>query len=449
MKSLFTFLLFIIGLVSVGQSPVQISQVNRDYESYKKESSYSKEEKKEQTIKVKGKLHLTNLSATSDTIISISNPDGKSNYLNAIVFDALQSPNSFQFVADQYDGINDGAKLAMKEMLKINIISILDSTEFALHKSTPTGSGEIIKKYTVDKRKKLPSPIEIIYYSSFKETENGLEKIKKVIIQQSDQIIYESSKLANSTNICSAMSPSNWGNIYFNYELDSSRIGLKGGLWNYLLFKQLEDLSNQIYENSLFVKQVNDIHSSNLKDLKRSISTGITQSNDIDLQKYLKPKFNPEQRFENGINEEQIVTWYSKYYKKSVENLKNQKLNGQQLKWNKAGYLIYSAQYDDGMQMGDFIENYNDLTPKSRGTFKNNLRHGSYLSFYPNGKLKEELNYINGKLDGKQKHYANNGEITFKGKFILGKPKGFHYKYNSEGKRIEKVWYWRSKSIRF
>ena len=58
--------------------------------------------------------------------------------------------------------------------------------------------------------------------------------------------------------------------------------------------------------------------------------------------------------------------------------------------------------------------------------------------FYPDGKLKSETNYENGKLEGIAKIYYENGQLRGKGNFRNGVKEGLWVIYNEDGSVNEK-----------
>ncbi len=52
-------------------------------------------------------------------------------------------------------------------------------------------------------------------------------------------------------------------------------------------------------------------------------------------------------------------------------------------------------------------------------SFKNGLRNGEYISYYKNGQIKAKLNYVNGKLFGREILYSETGKITEEGNYDI------------------------------
>ena len=57
------------------------------------------------------------------------------------------------------------------------------------------------------------------------------------------------------------------------------------------------------------------------------------------------------------------------------------------------------------------------LTGKTKGSFKNGKRDGSWLSYWENGKLQSKTNHKNGKPEGSWVSYHLNGQLRDKGQY--------------------------------
>lgn len=73
--------------------------------------------------------------------------------------------------------------------------------------------------------------------------------------------------------------------------------------------------------------------------------------------------------------------------------------------------------------------NLNNLSAK-----QDNIKNGVEKTYYPNGVLWLELNYKNGKLEGKQKAYFEDGKIQTEDEYINDKRNGLYKGYSSNGK---------------
>lgn len=59
-------------------------------------------------------------------------------------------------------------------------------------------------------------------------------------------------------------------------------------------------------------------------------------------------------------------------------------------------------------------------TLSSEVNYKDGLREGSYKMFYPTKQLKIDCYFANDKLNGPYKSYYRNGQLSFEGNFIDG-----------------------------
>lgn len=80
--------------------------------------------------------------------------------------------------------------------------------------------------------------------------------------------------------------------------------------------------------------------------------------------------------------------------------------------------------------------NYESLIPLYK-----NIRNGLAIYFFENGKMKEERNYVNGRVDGEVNLYYESG--TIKEKFIIqnGKREGAVSFFDSTGKFIKEIFF--------
>ena len=70
---------------------------------------------------------------------------------------------------------------------------------------------------------------------------------------------------------------------------------------------------------------------------------------------------------------------------------------------------------------------------KTKGSFKNGKRDGSWLSYWANGKLQSKTNHKNGKLEGSWVSYHLNGQLRDKGQYKNGLKDGSWFSYFGNG----------------
>ena len=65
--------------------------------------------------------------------------------------------------------------------------------------------------------------------------------------------------------------------------------------------------------------------------------------------------------------------------------------------------------------------------------YKNNLRHGPYLTYQGWGFIETEKYYVDGKMNGPYKTYYSNGELKVEGNYKNDNKKGLFKYYNKDG----------------
>jgi hypothetical protein len=123
--------------------------------------------------------------------------------------------------------------------------------------------------------------------------------------------------------------------------------------------------------------------------------------------------------------------------------IKNHKPVGFWRTYYPSGNLESVVYYDDGEVTGEAFFYYDGKpsVKKAEMTFEDDLLHGVYKEYYPNGARKAELNYKNGKLHGEALYFYTTGKLKVKGKFKKGERKGKWVFYDKQGKIIKKEKY--------
>ena len=88
---------------------------------------------------------------------------------------------------------------------------------------------------------------------------------------------------------------------------------------------------------------------------------------------------------------------------------------------NKKSQIEFSASTLSEKKNGHFKYWYNSGKIKSTGEYKNNLEHGTFLSWNETGSLQYEENYHLGEKDGEWKVFWKNGKLKFKDTYKNGK----------------------------
>lgn len=121
--------------------------------------------------------------------------------------------------------------------------------------------------------------------------------------------------------------------------------------------------------------------------------------------------------------------------------------NGSYKKYNAAGYIIEEGTFTNGKFTGEWIFRYLSGIILAKGKYYNgdgseigdsgvpkNGREGLWLFYYDNGKLKEESNYVHGKLEGTLKVYYDNGNLSEESHYVNGESEGTFKLYYNNGK---------------
>lgn len=99
---------------------------------------------------------------------------------------------------------------------------------------------------------------------------------------------------------------------------------------------------------------------------------------------------------------------------KSEVSYKNNKKQGLEIVWfDDPDCVELEAYYKDGMLDGPSIYYTKKCKKDIFQTFKNGLKEGLELEYYPNGHIKAEGNYKKGNLDGYYRVYDKNGVFSF------------------------------------
>ena len=438
MKSTLTTAAFFIYIITICQNVTDIKPLNTKYQEIK-----TKNEKSHEKIKVIKKHYSAlpnfNFTTAHNSTFGIQHSNHE-NYtkLNAAILFALSNCANYEFVADLFDQSLSNQVFVLKEMLKISLYSIPDTSSFKINTKEILNNTELLIQYDFNKTLSLREPIQVIYFSSVQETPSGLKKSKKIKIMHNNIVIYESNKKNNLLKSYQIRSNSDFNNDTFYYKKDDYKLQIKGGLWNHLITQKLKDISHQIFESSTYVKQVNDLYSDLNKDLKRSTSKGKTEPKQIKLDDIFSRNFESIITLELENSNEKIIEWHNRSQKKSELNLHKNIKNGFYKNWSKNGVLIKEAYYKDGLLEGTYKEFFPNHSPKVISYYKEGKIAKYLIEYFVNGNIAKKFKYKKGSKHGNHKIYYNNGTLKRKGKYKKNQPQGWHTFYNSEGNKIKK-----------
>lgn len=125
-----------------------------------------------------------------------------------------------------------------------------------------------------------------------------------------------------------------------------------------------------------------------------------------------------------------ITTYYETGEQKETYEYKGDSLrHGAYTTYDEKGKILERAQYKDGKLHGT-REIFLDDRVSVLETYKEDVFHGDYKEFYPDGTLKFEGRYTEGKLSGIMKGYYPSGhikeEVTFQDNIENGPFKEYH-----------------------
>jgi len=120
-------------------------------------------------------------------------------------------------------------------------------------------------------------------------------------------------------------------------------------------------------------------------------------------------------------------------------------LHGRLPKWSVQGNKVYSVHYQHGLKDGleTFFSSKGTAVKKIR--WRNDLIHGSFQSFYPNGRKKQIHLYVDGQKNGLFQTYYKNGQLKQEGSYQAGFLSGPVLFYKKDGQLKKQVFYVRGK----
>jgi len=134
-------------------------------------------------------------------------------------------------------------------------------------------------------------------------------------------------------------------------------------------------------------------------------------------------------------NNERTGTWVYRYTSSKVWqrfSYKKDKIQGNYLQYYKSGRLWKITEYSDDKKHGKFII-YNDQNIKRRlltGHYLNNLQHGKWSYWYPDGKtINKIVIYQNGVLHGISTQYYPSGRRWVKSHYKQDELNGGYFKF--------------------
>ena len=142
-----------------------------------------------------------------------------------------------------------------------------------------------------------------------------------------------------------------------------------------------------------------------------------------------------------------LWTWYyTNGNKWREENLVKGVEEGSLIEYNKDGIEILKGEYVDGEREGLWKYHNGDITEE--GSYQSGLQNGIWKSWFSNGKLYYEMNYVQGVPDGKFKMYYDTGDLREEGVYSMGSREKNWYKYDLQGILYLTITYKNDKEIK-
>jgi len=106
-------------------------------------------------------------------------------------------------------------------------------------------------------------------------------------------------------------------------------------------------------------------------------------------------------------------------------------------------YIAPSAEKDSPKKTFNGVKkNYLNGKLASTVTYKDSLKNGPAVNYYPDGKVNMEFNYKDNKKNGSYKWYFENGKTYLEGEYLDGKKEGVFKTYRNNGTlKAEMPWH--------
>lgn len=169
---------------------------------------------------------------------------------------------------------------------------------------------------------------------------------------------------------------------------------INGELRLYSYNQEIEryNLKNGVYEGKQYSFPSNETYTYDNGVLTHYIS----YHNNKQLKKELT--------YSNGKIQGDIIEYDSNGKIVEQKHYSNGLLSGETMEVSPQGY-IKKATYVNGILHGDYIESYSNGNIAIKGAYENNDKTGLWISYESNGDIREESEYLEGKLHGAIKRY--------------------------------------------
>lgn len=146
-----------------------------------------------------------------------------------------------------------------------------------------------------------------------------------------------------------------------------------------------------------------------------------------------------EGKFEKGSYSGLWKWYYNSGELWKEEEYYNGRREGLYIEYDREGNVLVEGEYFDNEREGEWITRINDH--RAEGKYVTGLMDGKWRHFFDNGTLSFEGNFIQGNPDGKHKFYFPNGNLKTEQFYSAGIRQKHWKKYNEEGKLIITISY--------
>lgn len=105
--------------------------------------------------------------------------------------------------------------------------------------------------------------------------------------------------------------------------------------------------------------------------------------------------------------------------------------DGEYLENDEQGKTIVKGQYVEGLEEGEWVYDFGQY--KEIGTYRSGLRNGKWKSYYPDGTLRFEGDFIDDNMNGFVAWYWADGKVRESGSYLNGSRQGDWNYFNEDG----------------
>lgn len=155
---------------------------------------------------------------------------------------------------------------------------------------------------------------------------------------------------------------------------------------------------------------------------------------------FFKNGFNEQTgTFTNGMLDGKWTWYYSNNSKLKIEHFVKSKSDGDYYEFSIQGDTLVTGHFADGLKTGLWVEKVGDIT--EIGTYMEDLKEGIWKSYYSNGVLYYQGNYISGVPDGKHFFYYEDGSVKEEQFYVNGFKEKVWKKYYPDGRILLAITY--------